>query len=184
MTKQLITPNPNISCTPGMCLVYVRETFGIGPKYPTAFEGWNASTFKHTDQAFPDSAWVPLWFSLVDNPGGHVVLRQPDGSVWSASSPTETQPVHHASIEDLQSYYGGRLTYLGWTEDIEDIKIVQITGPIQKPAQIIMTQAVVHTKVDATQKNARRILLRRVTDPIYAALPTPTVSTAHEESQQ
>ena len=122
--KQLITPHPGIPCTPGMCLVYVRETYDIGPKYPSATEGWNASTYKHTDQNFPADAWVPVWFSLSDNPAGHVALRQPDGSIWSASDPTQTSPVHHTSLEDIEQYYGGRLTYLGWTEDIEGVRVI------------------------------------------------------------
>ena len=124
MATQIITPNPDIPCTPGLCLVYVREAFGIGPKYPTATDGWSASPTQHVDQNFPVDMWVPLWFSLSDNPHGHVVLRQPDGSVWSSSSPTANKPVHHSSLDDLLSYYGGKLTYLGWTEDIEDVLVV------------------------------------------------------------
>lgn len=130
MATQLITPNPEISCTPGLCLVYVRETFGIPAKYPTAVEGWAASSRKHADQAFPADVWVPLWFSVSDNPGGHVVLRQPDGSIWSASDPEATSPIHHGSLAELESYYGGRLTYLGWTEDIEDVVVVDGLEPI------------------------------------------------------
>lgn len=122
---QVTTPNPDIPCTPGWCLVYVRETFGIGPKYPTATAGWQASTTKHTDQNFPN-AWVPVWFSLKDEPAGHVALRQPDGSIWSSSHPTKKRPIQHKSLEDIESYYGGRLTYLGWTEDIEGRPIVQL----------------------------------------------------------
>lgn len=124
MAIQLITPNPVIPCTPGMCLEYVRETFGIGPKYPSATAGWEASPTQHTDQNFPADAWVPVWFSLSDNPNGHVALRQPDGSIWSSSNPTSTIPMHHTSLWGIQSYYGDKLTYLGWTEDIEGTRIM------------------------------------------------------------
>lgn len=125
MTSQLITPNPSIACKPGLCLVYVRETFSIGPKYPTAIAGWEASTTKHEDQKFPDDVWVPVWFSLSNDPAGHVALRQPDGGIWSSSHPTSTKPTLHKSLDDIESYYGGRLTYLGWTEDIEDVPVVE-----------------------------------------------------------
>ncbi|HUO61968.1 MAG TPA: hypothetical protein VMT96_00765 [Candidatus Bathyarchaeia archaeon] len=124
MATQLITPNPNITCTPGLCLVYVRETFGIGPKYPTATAGWDASDYRHRDQDFPVGVWVPLWFYIKGNPDGHVALRQPDGSIWSASSPYSSMPVHHPSLDNLESYYGGRLSYLGWTEDVEGVMVV------------------------------------------------------------
>ena len=127
MATQLITPNPNIPCTPGMCLEYVRKAFGLGPKHPSATEGWNVSTYQHRNQNFPADMWVPLWFSLTDDVNGHVALRQPDGSVWSSSSPTSNAPIHHASLRDLMAYYGGRLTYLGWTEDIENVMIMQNT---------------------------------------------------------
>lgn len=127
MLTQLITPNPNIPCTPGLCLVYVRETFSLEAKHPTATAGWEASSRKHADQEFPSNAWVPIWFSLSDEPAGHVALRQPDGSIWSASHPTDTTPIHHESLQDILSYYGERLTYLGWTEDIEDTPIVAET---------------------------------------------------------
>ena len=126
MAIQLITPNPKISCKPGMCLEYVRETFGVAPKYPSAIADWEASALKHTNQDFPAGVWVPVWFTLSDNPAGHVALRQPDGSIWSSSSPTDTAPMHHGSLGDLLSYYGGRLDYLGWTENIEGVKVVDV----------------------------------------------------------
>jgi hypothetical protein len=121
---QVTIPNPDIPCTPGWCLVYVRETFGIGPKHPTATAGWQASNSKHADRNFPN-AWVPVWFSLSDEPAGHVALRQPDGSIWSSSHPTRKRPIHHDSLEDILSYYGKRMTYLGWTEDLEGRPVVQ-----------------------------------------------------------
>lgn len=121
---QTISPNPQIQCRPGYCLVYVREAFGIAAKYPTAQQGWEASSTKHQDANYPQNAWVPIWFALSDNPAGHVALRQPDGSVWSASHPTSTTPVHHDSLDEILAYYNGRLTYLGWTEDIEDVTVV------------------------------------------------------------
>ncbi len=124
---QLITPNPDIPCTPGLCLVYVRKAFGVGPKYSTATEGWNASTSKHQDHNFPN-AWVPVWFSLADEPAGHVALRQPDGSVWSASHPTANQPIRHKSLEEMYQYFNNRLGYLGWTEDIEGKLVVSSNG--------------------------------------------------------
>lgn len=122
--RQLMMANPQISCNPGLCLVYAREVFGVGPKYPTAMKGWGASEYRHEDKKYPHNMWVPIWFSLSDNPAGHVAVRQPDGSIWSASHPTSFEPVHHESLTDMEKYYSNRLTYLGWTEDIEGIRVV------------------------------------------------------------
>lgn len=122
--RQLVSPNPRIRCNPGLCLVYVREVFGVGPKNPTALKGWEASQYKHENKKYPKDVWVPIWFSLSDNPAGHVAVRQPDGSVWSASHPTQFEPVHHESLEDMELYYSHRLTHLGWTEDIEGVQVI------------------------------------------------------------
>lgn len=123
---QLITPNPEISCRPGWCLEYVRETFNLPAKYPSATASWEASEYKHTDKEFPDNVSVPVWYSLGDEPDGHVALRQPDGTVWSASHPTDTTPVHHESMQDIETYYGGRLGYLGWTEDLSGELVIDL----------------------------------------------------------
>lgn len=138
---QVLTPKPKIPCTPGMCLVYVREAFGIQSKYPSASANWDASTTKHDDRNFPQDVWLPIWFSLDDNPHGHVALRQPDGSVWSASDPNANDPVHHESINDIERYYGGKLHYLGWTEDVCDEKIVrpEITNePVTESMEVMI----------------------------------------------
>lgn len=126
--KQLLTPNPAAPCKPGWCLKYVQDAFGItNPKH---FEGdaigsWNDSPYKHEDQNFPAGMWVPVWFTVSDNADGHVALRAPDGSVYSASSPTGSSAVHHPSLAALEEYYSGRLTYLGWTEDVEDNLVIE-----------------------------------------------------------
>jgi hypothetical protein len=125
--EQVITPNPDVACTPGWCLKYVQDTFGLGAVYPSAIASWNASATKHDDQDFPEGVAVPLWFSLNGNPNGHVVLRMPDGSIYSSSHPTRNTPVHHASLAALDSYYGRgtMLNYLGWTEDVEGTAVIR-----------------------------------------------------------
>jgi hypothetical protein len=124
MTAQLITPNPNIWCEPGYCLMYVRQTFGLDGLYPTATAGWNAAQRKHLDRDFPPGCYVPIWFRLGKEPRGHVALMTPNGSVFSTSDPTNT-PHHHPSLDHLLAYYSGlEPTYLGWTEDIEGVAVV------------------------------------------------------------
>jgi uncharacterized repeat protein (TIGR02543 family) len=121
---QLVTPNPNIPCTPGWCLMYVRQTFGAPAVEATATAAWNNAQYKHWDTNFPAGCYVPIWFSSSQTSAGHVALLCPDGSVYSSSSPTSTTPTHHASMAALMSYYGGTLTYLGWSEDISTVRVV------------------------------------------------------------
>lgn len=138
MVTQLITPNPNIPCTPGWCLKYVRQTFGLAGVYPSATAGWAASNTKHRDQNFPSGVWLPLWFFMADEPLGHVVLRAPDGTVYSTTD-LSTKPRHHPNLADLMRIYAGAglaLTYLGWTEDIENVAVVDGTGSLSYSGSI------------------------------------------------
>lgn len=124
--QQLIYPNPNIACEPGWCLQYVRQTFGLAGVHYSATNAWDSSPTQHRDYNIPDGVWVPLWFSMEEIPEGHVVLRAPDGSIYSTSD-NATVPHHHPNLQDLMNYYaywGLPLTYLGWTEDIEDVAVV------------------------------------------------------------
>ena len=128
--SQVITPNPHIPCKPGWCLEYVRSAYGLPAAYPTATAAWEASTSKHQDQDFPDDCWVPVWFSLANEPAGHVALRAPDGSVYSTSDLTSI-PHQHPNLADLMhyyAYYGMSLTYLGWTEDVAGYPVITNGG--------------------------------------------------------
>jgi hypothetical protein len=124
--QQLITPNPDIPCKPGWCLAYVNEAFGVPKRYGSATAAWNGSATKHRDYDFPAGAWVPIWFSLEHEPNGHVALLAPDGSVYSTTDPYGYTPHHHPNIADLLNAYAANnpLTFLGWTEDVEDTPVL------------------------------------------------------------
>jgi hypothetical protein len=125
---QLRQPGVNKPCRPGWCLVYVQDVFGIPAKQPSALADWQANTYNHADQDFPEGVAVPIWFSGRSGDlklYGHVAVRMSDGSVWSASHPTSDQPMHFNSIDALNSYYGGQLIYLGWSEDVEDVLVIE-----------------------------------------------------------
>ena len=130
--SQLITPNPNIACTPGWCLMYVRQTFGLPARYASATEAWEASTTKHTGLDFPEGVAVPVWFGMDREPLGHVVLRMPDGSIYSTSD-NSSIPHHHPNLSDLINYYAGwgwPLTYRGWTEDVAGYPVIAADNAI------------------------------------------------------
>jgi hypothetical protein len=118
--KQLVTPTPIIPCVGGWCLQYVRQAFNLPARYDDATEAWNKSTSKHMDRNFPPGLWTPVWYGIVENPLGHVVLHAPDGRVYSTSD-YSGWPVIHNSLADLEAfyaYYGLTLQYRGWTEDV------------------------------------------------------------------
>lgn len=127
--KQTRSVKVNVPCTPGYCLTYVQDVFGIPAKQPSALADWNANTFNHEDKNFPNVA-TPVWFtgkSGALKEYGHVAVRMADGSVWSCSHPTENEPMHFPSIDALNRYYSGQLVYLGWTEDVEDVLVMKET---------------------------------------------------------
>lgn len=127
---QTVAPNPNIPCKPGWCLQYVRQAYGLAGVHPTATAGWDASPTQHRDRNFPTGVWIPVWFSLANEPAGHVALMAPDGSVYSTSDLTNV-PHHHPDLDDLIAYYaryGMPLGYRGWTEDIEDVAVITGAG--------------------------------------------------------
>ena len=124
---QLVMPDPFIPCTPGWCLQYVRQAFGAPIVEPTATKGWENAVFKHTGMDFPSGVWVPVWFAVAGVPEGHVVLRAPDGSIYSTTSPTNTRATVHPTLDDLFAAYApyNPLTYRGWTEDVSNVRVVQ-----------------------------------------------------------
>ena len=127
---QLVTPNPHIPCQPGWCLQYVRQAFGLPARHPTATAAWEASESKHRDRNFPKGVWLPVWFSLANEPAGHVALMAPDGSVFSTSD-LGAVPHQHLDLSDLMNYYaryGMTLTYLGWTEDVAGYPVLTDGG--------------------------------------------------------
>lgn len=140
MATQLIAPNTGIACKPGWCLQYVQDAFGVvgGPGYRwagSATQAWNQSPTQHPDWNFPSGVAHPVWFELANEPAGHVAIRMPDGTVFSTSDLGNTAH-HHSSMADLMgyyAYYGMPLTYLGWTEDVENVQVLSLISPDSVP---------------------------------------------------
>lgn len=127
---QAITPTPWIPATGGWCLQYVRQAYGLPARYNSATEAWENSTSKHKDRSFPPGMWTPVWYGIDIEPLGHVVLRAPDGRVYSTSD-YSGHPVIHNSLADLEAYYayyGMVLQYRGWTEDVAGYTVINNTG--------------------------------------------------------
>jgi hypothetical protein len=129
MYTQLKPANLNVVGIPGECLVYVREVFGVSAKYPTATSGWENASYKHIGEQPPTDVDVPVWFSW--NVDGHVGVSVPGEGVYSA---LERGVEVKASVAVLATAIGG--TYLGWSEDVDGVRIVQpaTPAPTQMPA--------------------------------------------------
>jgi hypothetical protein len=157
MFAQILTPTPVIPSTPGWCLMYVREAFGVTrPVYLTAWDSWVGSKTKHMDKYFPAGVAVPLYFAMEGVPAGHVVLRLADGTIFSTTEAEADRPTRHPNLDHLMGVYaraGLPLTYLGWTEDIEDTPVISTTinlleGIDMNPEQLAaLIRTIVHEEV-------------------------------------
>jgi hypothetical protein len=108
----------------GLCLKFVRECFGVPEFAPTAMDAWN-KTHQITG-APPKGVDVPVYFSLGNNPAGHVAVSLADGRVASSSLPGKhTVPYYHASIDALIKFYGQGIKYLGWSDKLGGVQIVK-----------------------------------------------------------
>jgi hypothetical protein len=126
---QKITPNPlGPTAEEGMCLQYVRQTFGLPARYGSATEAWNNSPSQHRDRNYPKGVWFAVWWELDKNVNGHVALVAPDGRVYSTSNLNPNPLKVHPNVADVEAYYaryGFTLTYRGWTEDVAGTPVIE-----------------------------------------------------------
>ncbi len=143
--KQLKYPNIGTRTKDiGWCLWWVQEAFKTTHKYPRAIDEWNQNTYNHKELP-PKGVWVPVFFTMQGVPAGHVAIAAPDGSIYSTSSPYSLNPIHHKNLVALNSYYGGKLGYLGWSEDIGGQRLVAPVPSVIKRvvAQVSPTKYVI-----------------------------------------
>lgn len=129
MFKQLKDANMKIGYVGGWCLKYVQDAFGTDHPYPTALAEWNAtSPNNHTDLP-PAGVTVPVFFSLGNVPAGHVAISLNDGYIASSTQAgTHPGPYFHKNLDDLVAVYGkynGGATYLGWSEVVGTVRVVE-----------------------------------------------------------
>lgn len=138
--EQLILPNYAIAYTGGKCEKYVENTTGqsgvwgaaVIPVPPYSYTGaWreNYNGWNHSGEQPPRGFRVPVFFSLGDNPEGHVAIWIGDGRIATTpkvgNHPTAyIYPSMQAMIDDYAKYNGG-CTYLGWSEGIGKKQVVK-----------------------------------------------------------
>jgi LysM repeat protein len=133
--EQLKEPNLSVVGESGECLVYVREIFGVAAKYPTATAAWENAEFKHEGDQPPTDVSVPVWFSY-NSPDGHVAVSS-GGKIYSTSAQGDKV---FSSVQELVDWMHEDFTYLGWSEDVDGVRVVQ---PAPTPAPAPETYTVV-----------------------------------------
>lgn len=139
--NQLRNPNLNQTDSPGWCLRFTRNSFGVGPKYASAWEAWQGSPFKHMD-ALPNVA-VPVWFSWTGTIDG-ITKNWGDCAIWVPGRGVFGTPLRGGgnsnrwfnSVEERARLIGGGAQYVGWTEDVNGVKVVEhVADPVPPQPQ-------------------------------------------------
>jgi len=129
--EQLIPPNYNQSVEAGLCHQYSRSVFGVDRYYDPSWQNWLNLKYKHEDRKFPDAS-VPVWFDwwgklkgdLVKKQYGHTAVRDKSGKVYSSPLSGTGHAVFN-SVDDLVKAFGNGMKYVGWSEDINNVRVVQ-----------------------------------------------------------
>lgn len=148
---QLVTPNTDIAEKAGMCLSYSRRAFGAPAVEPTAWDAWTKAKYRHEDRVFPEGVAHPVWFYWKNKlPGdtvaqeyGHVAVRKADGKIWS-SPLSGVGRAWFNSVDDLVRAFGGGMRYVGWSEDISKVRVIEESGMSEWGSNSVEAQKEIH----------------------------------------
>jgi len=139
--KQLRDANWRVPYVGGWCLKYVQDAFGTDHPDPDATNAWNDNygNGNHYDLP-PVGKTVPVYFSLGNVPQGHVAISLDDGMVASSTQGgSHPQGYLHPNLNDLIAIYGrynGGCHYLGWSEFVGTVRVVENATPMVTTAQV------------------------------------------------
>ncbi len=137
---QLRDANWRIPYVGGWCEGYTEGSFGFATlptlqnqttsgKYTSATAAWNAGQGNHPGELPPAGVTVPVFFALGSTDQGHVAISLDDGSVASSTQAGfHTQGYIHPNLQsliDLYAQYNNGCTYLGWSEFVGGVRVVE-----------------------------------------------------------
>lgn len=130
--KQLIMPNLFIEGNSGFSLQYVQDAYSAPVRHHTAWGSWDDAKYKHLvqdeDYELPD-AFVPVFFrSLVNGFNlGHVGIWDPYLKGLH-TTPYGGYGKIIIPIEMIEKKSGGKSVCVGWSEDLNGLRIVRTPG--------------------------------------------------------
>lgn len=138
------TPNEAInnadatkSCDPGMCLSYVRKWLEIPSGAPTAFDAWQAANHKHPGDKHPPKGAPVFWKSGPGGSGaGHIALVR--GNNMRTTDKSSAGQVANDDGTWPRTHWGQ--SYLGWTEDLNGVKIPYLGDPWQASGDVYVAK--------------------------------------------
>lgn len=141
MWNQLRDANWKVPYVGGWCLKYVQDAFGTDHPDPDAMNAWNDNYLGGNHVSLPPTGkTVPVYFSLGNVPQGHVAISLDDGKVASSTqSGSHPAGFIHPNLNDLVATYGrynGGCVYLGWSEFVGTVRVVEYSNPNASVDQI------------------------------------------------
>lgn len=155
--KQLIEPNLNIPYVGGLCEGYVEGMWGqatlptrknqmtygvygnaVSPVNAGETAKWdsNPGNGNHPNDIPPMGVKIPVYFWLGSTPAGHTATSLGDGTYLSSSLPGfQDRGYHHPSLQHLIDFYApanNGCKYLGWSEYVGNIKVVEEDEMVKK----------------------------------------------------
>lgn len=129
---QLVFPDLAVKEWMGFSLRFLQSSFEAPAKHRWAWDAWEATEHKHLDDEFPN-AYVPVWFSsfpsaLSSINMGHVLLWDPDLYLLFGP-PTLGYGRRGYTLEMVEEGSGGQTKLVGWSEDLNGIRIIKQKGP-------------------------------------------------------
>jgi len=105
----------------GMCLVFVRTAYGVGPHFGSAAEAWRGAKLKHpvgSGMQVPRGA--PVFWTGGSRGFGHIAIGTGNGRCWSSDAGGAGRTAK-VSIDELTDRFN--ITFQGWAEDINGVHV-------------------------------------------------------------
>ena len=145
MLEQVRTPNLNQTDYPGWCLRFTQSAYGVPHKYAYAWDQWVHS--KQRTDPLPDKI-VPVYFEWHGNIDG-VNQNWGDTAIWVPGRGVFGTPLRgggmsnrwDSDVNRRAAVIGGNGRYVGWSEDIADVLVVQTVPDPAQPSAPQPTQS-------------------------------------------
>jgi hypothetical protein len=130
----------------GQCLRFCRTMYGIPMKHTSAINAWIGASFRHTTGVPPRGSFV-FWKI---GEFGHIAIS--DGNGYCISTDINgAGTVARVLITKIRTRWGA--TYLGWTEDVNGVRLTEFTPvkpgdvkPVPPPFVVSLKAAQYHAK--------------------------------------
>ena len=115
-----------------LCLMFVRSCYGVAAREPNAKRAWETAKHRHaTTNAASIPAGVPVfWRTRTVN--WHIAISIGGGYCYSTDIPRGK--VGRIGITDLSRRWGA--TLLGWTEDLNGVRVYTAPAEPAKPKTV------------------------------------------------